>query len=260
MIYLLLPVFNEANVISVVLQNISSRLPNQSYSLVVVNDGSTDDTLNILNNIQSKINLKILNHENNLGLGAAMKTGINYISSVIDKNDILITMDADNTHPADLIPQLSKKIQDGFDVVIASRYAAGGKEVGLKKIRKILSKGISMILKLLFPISAGNKDNGKGTNISDYTSGYRAYSGKILIRAKDFYGDNLIAESGFTCMVEILIKLSKINASVDEVGLVLRYDLKRGKSKIKIVKTIIRYFVLILKFKLVGNKLKIIIV
>lgn len=246
MIYLLLPVFNEANGIEILLKNIGYQISNLPYSIVLVNDGSTDETVNILINflksLQHKLNLKLINHEKNLGLGAAIKTGINYISSIIDTADVIITIDADNTHPVDLIPELVKKIQNGADVVIASRYAEGGNEIGLKKFRKILSGGASLLLKLFFPIK----------NVSDYTSGYRAYSGKIIKSARNYYGDNFITETGFTCMAEILIKLSRINsglASFDEVGLILRYDLKKGKSKIKIFRTIFGYLFLILKLK-----------
>ncbi|MEW6556530.1 MAG: glycosyltransferase family 2 protein [Elusimicrobiota bacterium] len=243
MIYLLLPVFNEANGIEILFKSIGYQLSNLPHSVVLVNDGSTDETVNILINflkgLQQKLTLKIINHEKNLGLGAAMRTGINYVSTVIQENDILITMDADNTHPVGLITELVKKIQNGADVVVASRYTAGGNEIGLKKFRKILSGFASALLKLFFPVK----------NVTDYTSGYRAYSGKIIKKARTYYSDNFVTETGFTCMAEILIKLSKINASFDEVGLVLRYDLKKGKSKIKIIKTIFEYLFLILKLK-----------
>ncbi|MBN1384020.1 MAG: glycosyltransferase family 2 protein [Elusimicrobia bacterium] len=255
MIYLLLPVFNEEPGIERLIENISGYFTtaDQPYSIIAVNDGSSDNTPAILKNLQSKSNLpphqqtsrcyggmQILNHKNNLGLGAAIRSGINHISSVIGENDILITMDADNTHPVDLIPYLVKNIQNGSDIVIASRYADKGKEIGLKKLRKILSRGAGLLLRLFFPIK----------NVRDYTSGYRAYSGKLIKLASGHYKDNLITENGFTCMTEILIKLSKLTTSINEVPLVLRYDLKEGKSKIKILKTIFLYFKIILRLKL----------
>ncbi|MFH1541450.1 MAG: glycosyltransferase family 2 protein [Elusimicrobiota bacterium] len=244
MIYLLLPVFNESSGIETVLCNISHQLSGQQHLLSIVNDGSTDATFEILKRLscqdRTRLNLKIINHEKNLGLGVAMKTGINYISSIINDNDILITMDADNTHPTDLFSKLLENINNGDDIVIASRYAVGGCEMGLTNIRKILSGGASTLLKLFFPIR----------NVKDYTSGYRAYSGKIIKKSKEYYGENLVAEAGFTCMAEILIKLSRINAIITEVGLVLRYDLKTGKSKMKILKTIFSYLKMIIRMKL----------
>ncbi|OGS39463.1 MAG: hypothetical protein A2551_00355 [Elusimicrobia bacterium RIFOXYD2_FULL_34_30] len=239
MIYLLLPAFNEADGIEILIKNIFKQLHNQQHSIIIVNDGSCDNTLNILEKLQSDIKLEILNHEQNLGLGRAILTGINHISATINENDILITMDADNTHPVELMQKLSENINNGNDIAIASRYASGGREIGLKKHRKILSSGAGIILKLFFPIK----------NVSDYTSGYRAYSGRIIKKALNTYGQNLITAPGFTCMAEILIKLSRIGASITETGLELRYDLKKGKSKIKILKTILSYFRLILRLK-----------
>ena len=240
MIYILLPTFNESAVIEALIRNIHSQLLNQQHSIVVVNDGSTDNTLSLIEKLCSTvINLKIINHKMNLGLGKAMNTGFNYLSEIITDKDILITMDADNTHPVNIIPQLISGIKNDFDVIIASRYALGGNEIGLSWFRKILSFGASKILKLFFSIN----------NVTDYTCGYRAYSGKIIKKAEEFYRYNFITETGFTCMAEILLKLDKIGAKIQETGLVLRYDLKRGKSKIKILRTIIDYMILIFKLK-----------
>lgn len=239
MIYILLPAFNESQGIKQVLQNISSQLSNQRHSIIVVNDGSTDNTLGILSELQSKFNLKIISHETNQGLGSAMKTGFQYVLPVITSNDVLIVMDADNTHPVDLIPKLIKTVERGKDIVIASRYAPGGKEIGLSNFRKVMSKTASVLLSLVFNVK----------NVTDYTSGYRAYSGKILRRAEESYGDNLVTEPGFTCMTEILIKLSKIGAQVAEDPLMLRYDFKKGPSKIKVIATILDYLRLIFKLK-----------
>ena len=71
-------------------------------------------------------------------------------------------------------------------------------------------------------------------------------------------GGGLIEEKGFICMAELLIKLSRISVNISEVPLVLRYDLKEGKSKMKITKTILQYLLFILKAKLKPYKRKII--
>ena len=126
-------------------------------------------------------------------------------------------------------------IQAGKDVVIASRYADGGKEVGLSHARHIFSGGASFLLRLFFPIPGAR----------DYTCGYRAYRVELLQRAFRVYGPELIEERGFTCMAELLIKLGKLGARLGEVPLILRYDLKSGPSKMKVMATIARYGVLI---------------
>ena len=127
------------------------------------------------------------------------------------------------------------KINAGNDLVIASRYAPGGQEVGLSWSRHVFSGGASALLRLFFPLRGAR----------DYTCGYRAYSGALLHRAFAAYGDDLVQERGFTCMAEVLIKMGKLGARVVEVPLVLRYDLKSGPSKMNIPRTIWRYGVLI---------------
>lgn len=84
----------------------------------------------------------------------------------------------------------------------------------------------------------------------DYTCGYRLYSAKIIKKAFACYGKNgLVQEEGFLCMVEILLKLRALNLKAGEVGFVLRYDRKAGPSKMKVLKTILGYFRLLVRFK-----------
>jgi dolichol-phosphate mannosyltransferase len=140
-----------------------------------------------------------------------------------------------------------KQRSDDLDVVIASRYASDGaekgKEVGLAFHRKILSRGAGLILQIAFHIGGAK----------DYTCGYRLYSGKILKKAAHIYGEKLVEEPNFVCMVEILVKLDHIGARIGEVPLVLRYDLKAGASKMKIFRTVMRYFGLIWQYKVMGE-------
>jgi dolichol-phosphate mannosyltransferase len=98
-------------------------------------------------------------------------------------------------------------------------------------------------LKIAFPIRGAK----------DYTCGYRLYSGRILRKAGEIYGENLVEEPNFVCMVEILIKLARTGASIGEVPLVLRYDLKAGASKMKIGRTIVRYLGLIRRYRILGE-------
>jgi dolichol-phosphate mannosyltransferase len=76
----------------------------------------------------------------------------------------------------------------------------------------------------------------------DYTCGFRLYRAATLRRALSAWGERLIEEAGFTCMAEVLVKLGRGGARVTEAPLVLRYDLKEGASKMKVLRTIGRYF------------------
>jgi len=70
-----------------------------------------------------------------------------------------------------------------------------------------------------------------------------------LIRLKESFGSNIITEKGFTATVELLLKCISINSDIYEVPLILRYDKKKGKSKIKILRTILQYIILIFRLK-----------
>ena len=202
---------------------------------MVVDDGSTDATVPVCRTRWDKMPLEVVCHGRNLGLGSAMLTGLRHCLSKCGAGDVVIALDADNTHSPSLMPEMVRALRAGSDVVIASRYADGGQEIGLAGTRKILSRGASTMLRVAFPIPGAR----------DYTCGYRAYSSHILEQGFRAYSEGLIRETGFVCMAELLIKLGSIGARVSEVPLVLRYDLKTGASKMKVVRTISRYFRLV---------------
>lgn len=237
MYYILLPAYNEERDIATLLERIRAALTELqiNYQLLVVNDGSRDRTLEILRQMQLDLPMEILDHGVNQGLGQAMLTGLQRAIELVKDEDVVITMDADNTHDPYLIGAMRDRILQGADVVIASRYEHGGQEVGLSHLRSFLSRGASTLLKFFFPIQG----------VKDFTCGYRAYRGAALKRAFAVYGDHFVEERGFTCMAEILIKMGAVAVRVAEVPLVLRYDLKFGPSKMKVMRTILRYFVLI---------------
>ena len=241
MIHIFLPAYNEERTIGKLIQRLIEFRDETDLQInvIVVDDGSTDTTKRIIEEFKGNMPIKIITHEKNKGLGGALKTGLLYISSILKDKDILITMDADNTHDPRIIRQMLDKIEEGYDVVIASRYEKGGEEIGVPLLRKILSRGASLVLRILFPIK----------NVKDYTSGYRAFRAAILKKLLDKYQSNIIEESGFVCMTELLLKTKTIGAKIGEVALPLRYDLKEGKSKMKIKKTILQYIRLVYKFR-----------
>lgn len=238
MIYILLPAYNEERDIGKLLQRIQDAMASLNflyYRILVVNDGSIDGTVSVVKHYEQSIPIVLLDHGTNKGLGQAMLTGLSHAASIVEDEDVLVTMDADNTHDPMLIGAMIEKVRAGADLVIASRYEKGGEEVGLSGIRSILSRGASGLLRLFFPIEGAK----------DYTCGFRAYRGAALKHAFQVFGSRLVEERGFTCMAEILIKMGAVRAKVAEVPLVLRYDLKTGRSKMKVVRTILRYFALI---------------
>ncbi len=240
-IWLALPAFNEERSLPALLERcipLGRRLEERGTGLavLVVDDGSRDGTLAAAKSFQGRLALEVVPHGVNRGLGAALRTGIAAALERSGADDSIATMDADNTHDPALIPEMERLlIERPVDLVIASRYAPGGREVGLSPLRRVLSRGASALLALTAPVPGAR----------DYTCGYRLYRGAFLRRAAEAWGERLIEESGFTCMAELLLKLGRGGARVAEVPLVLRYDLKAGASKMKMTRTIARYFALI---------------
>jgi dolichol-phosphate mannosyltransferase len=237
MLFIVLPAYNEEQGIGPLLGKIQQTMAAFQYKVLVVDDGSTDGTATAVSSYSEGIPLELLVHGVNKGLGKAITTGLRRAVELASDDDMVVTMDADNTHDPALIGDMVQGTHEGLDLVIASRYAPGGGEVGLSWMRRVFSRGASLLLRLFFPMEG----------VRDYTCGYRAYRGAILQQAFATYQERFIEESGFTCMAEILIKLRRLSARAGEVPLILRYDLKSGATKMKIARTIGRYGVLIAK-------------
>ena len=242
MIYFLLAAYNEQDNLYGVLSDIWENYRDRAFKIILVDDGSTDETSVIAKNSVSKFpdRLILIQHEKNSGLGAALKTGFDYLFKVIQPEDIIITLDADNTHPLENSKSMIEKLGGETDIVVASRFCKGGKEIGLSVFRKFLSRIATQLFSVVF----------KYPGITDYTCGYRAYSGNFLLKLHNKFGNSLITQSGFAAGTEILLKSLSLKPVIAEVPLVLRYDLKKGKSKIKIFRTILAYLIVLFSLKL----------
>ncbi len=228
MIVVVLPAYNEEKTIVPLLIEIK-RLLKERFSgvrIIIVDDGSVDKTREAVEGFQDD-NIKLIRHEKNKGLSEAIKTGLLEAIRLSSGEDVIVTMDADNTHTPGLIFRMASLIDEGNDVIIASRYVKGARVIGISKKRETISFFGSIFLRTLFPI--------KGAR--DYTSGYRAYRSAILKKAFEKWGDEFISESGFACMVDILLKLREMKPIMNEVPLIVRYDYKVGNSKMDVPKT-----------------------
>lgn len=238
-----LPAYNEERNIGRLLDKIHAlrtELGNSLY-VIIVNDGSTDSTETVLKDYADRYEyIQYINHPQNMGLGNAMNTLLQYAAQNLDDEDILITFDADNTHNPNIIPYMIDVLTGkNLDIVIASRFTKGGKEIGLSRIRKIYSRGAMIFCRLIFHIN----------NVRDYSCGYRAYKIGYLKKLIATYGGKVVSSKGFECMVEILAKAGKIGVRAGEYPLVLEYNLKEGQSKMNVKKTIMGYMRLAFKVR-----------
>lgn len=233
-----LPAYNEERDLPALLPRIREALaPFSTYRVLIVDDASTDATADIAMAFARTMPVRLIRHRRNGGLGAAIRTGLKAAAGF---DGIVITLDADNSQGPELMPEMIARIREGADVVIASRFREGAAEVGVPRHRVALSHAASWLLRALIGYPG----------VRDYSCGYRAYRGEALRRLISTYGDNFLREHGFSCMVELLINLKRIDARIVEVPLVLRYDLKEGASKMRIWRTLSRYLVVVWRGRL----------
>ncbi len=237
--YIVLPAYNEEECLHNLLKRIASIQQECSISLkvLVVDDGSSDKTASIVKKGVQSLDLRLISHERNLGLGQAVQTGIKEALTLASEDDIVVIMDADDTHDVALIDLMRAKIEKGVDIVIASRFVDGGDDSSAPQFRRFLSRGAKFLFRALLPLNG----------INDFTSGYRAYNVSLLKKASLHWGERLVEEQGFACMVELLLKLRHWSPEIDEVPLYLRYDRKLGMSKLKLKRTILQYIKLALR-------------
>ena len=237
-LWIALPAYNEERSLPPLLERYVALRPvieqrGGRLRVLVVDDGSTDGTIAVARKFSDRLDLEVIPHQVNQNLGAALRTGLTGALARATDDDLIGTMDADNTHDPALFPRMWDTLdREKADVVIASRYCPGGDEVGLTPLRKVLSRGASLLLSTVANVPGAR----------DYTCGFRLYRASTLRRALNAWGEKFIEEAGFVCMAEVLVKLGLGGAKVTEAPLILRYDLKEGASKMKIMRTISRYF------------------
>ncbi|MBW4674615.1 MAG: glycosyltransferase family 2 protein [Desmonostoc geniculatum HA4340-LM1] len=241
-LFVLLPAYNEEESIRPLFQRFQQlqQISQMDIQLILVDDGSSDRTAETaIEQSQSLgVSLKLVQHLKNGGLGQAIKTGFTTFLEISQEGDFLAAMDCDNTQPPELLIKMyDAMIAGGYDIAIASRYRKGSKVVGLSKFREFMSYGASW----LFRIAA------RVPGVRDYTCGYRLYNRNFLTKLDVYYGDNLFTESGFACMIDLLLKAKVFQPRIVEIPMVLRYDQKPTASKMKILKTIVRTLKLLFK-------------
>ena len=246
MIWVVFPAYNEEEVIRPTLLALVGGMDGSGlgYHAVLVDDGSRDRTVaeaeTAVAESGGRLALTVLRHEANRGLGAGLRTGIYWCLDHGAESDVVVTLDADNTHPPAMIPRLVRRLDDGFDVSIASRYRAGSEVHGVPGHRRALSDVGRLVFQTLYPIPG----------VRDYTCCFRAYRVPVLRRARLVYGDALCTARGFEAVMDLLLRLGPLGAKVSEIGFVLDYGARAGQSKMKVLKTIRSTLVLLARRRL----------
>ncbi|KLU63241.1 undecaprenyl-phosphate mannosyltransferase [Peptococcaceae bacterium CEB3] len=258
MLFIVLPAYNEEEGLQALLENTEKACSGLPYRIIGVDDGSRDQTGTIIRDYAFRSErVEAVSHGENRGLGPALLSGfrraLEYKHDGWAENggpaggetagdpwpDAIVTLDADNTHSPELIPLLYQRIREGDDLVIASRYTPGGRQRGLSLLRRFLSRAAGTVMKCAFPLPG----------IRDYSCGFRAYRLGLVRKGFAAYGERLIESTNFSATVELLLKLAPFCRGWSEVPFELRYDRKRGASKMKIWATISGYVALIFRHR-----------
>lgn len=209
---IIIPAYNEEkNIKNTVSKIVELNNPNIDY--IVINDGSTDKTLQILINN----NYNFIDLPTNLGIGGAVQTGYKY--ALYHDYDIAIQFDGDGQHNSEYIDNLIEEIERGNDLVIGSRFI--NKSNGFKSTK--LRRFGSIILSTLIKLCTKEK-------ITDSTSGFRACNKKIIALFSEDYPNDYPEP-------DTIVKIIKNKLTVKEIPVVMN-ERKEGKSSINVIKSI----------------------
>ena len=156
-------------------------------------------------------------------------------------DDLIISLDADNTHNPEQIPEMIEYFQkNNLDLLVASRFCSSSVMADFPLRRKLISKSISILLQNLFSVRKIS-----GEKLQDFTSGYRIYKAEKLKKLFAKKKNQFITEPEFTYTCELLIKLARINCCIDEIAISYDYGKKLGASKLRLMRNFWRLIILL---------------
>lgn len=204
-VYVIVPAFNEQNVIKDIINNLLKNFSN----VIVINDGSNDKTLETINDLD----IKILNHEINLGVGAAVQTGFDYVSNIPDAKAV-ITFDADGQHLVDDAVAMAKEIMICDEgIIFGTRFPKH-------------SKNIPMVKRIVLKLIAKITDLVTGVSLSDAHNGLKAYKVSIIKELE-------LQFSSYSYESELITQVAKKKIDYKEMSTDIKYtsySIKKGQK------------------------------
>ena len=179
----IIPTFNEKENIGKIVPRINEVFAGSGINgeIIVVDDNSKDGTQQIVADLAKKTdNIKLLIRYQDPGLSQSVIDGFRAARS-----DIFLVIDADFSHPTELIPSFYREIMAGNDIVVGSRYIAGGNIVNWPLQRRIISKGATLLGRLIVP------------RVKDPVSGFFAIRREVIVDAP-------LKPKGYKILLEIL--------------------------------------------------------
>jgi len=222
---IILPMYNEEHTIGKVLGNLPKG---KLIEIIVVDDHSTDNSLEEINKVNGKNEIQVIKHKENRGYGAAVVTGINNA-----RGRVLVTMDSDGQHsPYDILAMIKPIFEGEADYTIGSRYL-GSYFYKLPVATRLGEVLIEKLIQIFF-----------GKKIMNNQNGFRAFNRKVISIFKDFKYE------GYAFCTEQIIRATIRGFRIKECPIKV-YDRKYGTSNIILTKLTKNLFACILQYILV---------
>jgi glycosyltransferase involved in cell wall biosynthesis len=215
-ICVLFPAYNEEKTIAGLVRDVKKH----ASGVIVVDDGSSDKT----SDEAASAGAHVIINEKNMGKGASLKKGFEYVSS--SGYEAVITMDADRQHDFREIPFFIKKMEEtGADIVLGTRM---GNHKGMPVIRMFTNFTTSLIVSIL-----------SGSRVTDSQTGFRLIKTRVLKEVE-------LETSNYETESEMLIKAGRKNFAIEEIPIKTIYA--GQESEIKPCRDTVRFIRLVLKF------------
>jgi dolichol-phosphate mannosyltransferase len=235
-ISIIIPTYNEKSNIEKLIPHIEEILSKNSINgeIIVIDDNSPDGTGKSAEELNDKYqNIKVIHRKKKEGVGSARRLGFSKASK-----NIIISMEGDNTHNPDYIPQFIQEIEKGADLVIGSRYLKDSKIINWPLKRRIVSKTANFIARFF-----------AGTKVTDVTNGYRAFTKKL-------FQDLTIESSGFPFNMEFACETWSRGFKITEIPIIF-VDRKQGTSKMSVGKEFISFISTAFRFAYTYQPMKV---
>jgi dolichol-phosphate mannosyltransferase len=221
-----LATYNEIENLPVITEEIFSVAPDAD--ILVIDDNSPDGTGNwVSEKMKSESRLRYIPRSGKLGVGTATIEAMKY--AVENGYDYLLNMDADLSHQPKYIPAIRRKAEEGFDVVIGSRYVSGGGTENWSFARRLMSRSINLYARILL-----------GLKTKDNSGAFRCYKTDVLKKISF----TKIVSKGYSFQEEMLFHLKKAGATFAEVPIIF-VDRRFGSSKINYKETLNALWILL---------------
>jgi dolichol-phosphate mannosyltransferase len=223
MIYVCIPCYNEAPTVGLLLwkvRQVFSGFPRE-YHLLLIDDGSTDATAEVLEPYARVLPLTLVRHERRQGYAASVEALLRLAVQRTDrpKRDGAILMHADFAHNPSFIPDFLRRLESGADVVVAQSTVTGESS----RARRLVRRFAPLLL----------RGRVRVPGVADVVSGFLAFRLVVLRNALRGQDGPLLTVEGWTANAELIGKTARHARRVDTIPAVERHDLRQRPSRVK---------------------------